>query len=232
MYGSFYISMKCILFFMRKMIMDFKPGKMIYALQVGDLFKHIEHFEMLEMLRLDMEKGVKVLLGELTLKKGSTFKDIKWPRNVEYTILKEDGNKFIIIFTGRAPNRKWMKMANKFKVDVIWTTPTFWHGDKMTLSCIGEEDQLKKIQKVMGLFGKISNIRYHKAVYEEHNLLSVLTDKQREILLAAKKHGYYDYPRKIDTAGLAEKVGVSKATVVEHLRKAEGRLMGNILAGY
>jgi predicted DNA binding protein len=102
----------------------------------------------------------------------------------------------------------------------------------MTLSCIGEEDQLKKIQKVMGLFGKISNIRYHKAVYEEHNLLSVLTDKQREILLAAKKHGYYDYPRKIDTAGLAEKVGVSKATVVEHLRKAEGRLMGNILAGY
>ena len=84
----------------------------------------------------------------------------------------------------------------------------------------------------MGLFGKVYNIRYHKAVYQEHNMLSVLTDKQREIILAAKREGYYDYPRKINTKELAEKVGVSKATVVEHLRKAEGRLMANILAGY
>ena len=62
-------------------------------------------------------------------------------------------------------------------------------------------------------------------------MLSVLTDKQREIIIAAKHSGYYDYPRKIDAGGLAAKMGASKATVVEHLRKAEGRLMGNILAG-
>ncbi len=216
---------------MRKMIFDFEPGLMVRKLQ-HNLLDHIENFEMLEMLRLDLEKGVKVLLGEMTLKEGSKLGDIKWPKNVEYTILKEDGNKYIIIFTGRAPTRKWMILANKFKADVIWTTPTYWKGNRMTLSCIGGEEELKKVKKVMGFFGKVKNIRYHKAVYQEHNILSILTDKQKEIIIAAKKHGYYDYPRKIDTAGLAAKVGISKATVVEHLRKAEGRLMGNILAGY
>jgi hypothetical protein len=231
MNGSFYISLKCIMEIMRKMIMDFEPGLMVRKLQ-GNLLDDIVKFEMLEMLRLDLEKGVKVLLGEITLRKGLTIEDIKWPRNVEFTVLKEDGRKYVVIFTGRAPNRKWMKLANRFQGDVIWTTPTLWKEKRMTLSCIGEEEELKKIKKAMNLFGKISNIRYHKAVYQEHNMLSVLTDKQREIIIAAKHSGYYDYPRKIDAKGLAKKVGVSKATVVEHLRKAEGRLMANILAGY
>ncbi len=100
------------------------------------------------------------------------------------------------------------------------------------MSVIGAEDELKKVLRALKLMGKVNNIRYQKPVYQEHNVLSVLTDKQKEIIIAAKKYGYYDYPRKIDAGKLAEKVGVSKATVVEHLRKAEGRLMGNILAGY
>ncbi len=216
---------------MRKMIMDFKPGKMVMAIQ-HNMFEHIEYFEMLEMLRLDMDKGVKVLLGEITLKEGSTFEDIKWPKNVTYTVLKEDGRKYIIIFTGRAPNRKWKALASQFKVDVIWTNPTFWKGDTMTLSCIGEEGELKKIKKAMGLFGKINNVRYHKAVYEEHNILSVLTDKQKEVILAAKHNGYYEYPRKANTQEIADEVGLTKATTVEHLRKAEVRLMAHLLAGY
>ena len=194
--------------------------------------KHVEHFEMLEMLRLDIEKGVKVLLGEMLLKDGSKLPDIKLPKRSEFTVLKEDGRKYILLITGRAPNWKFLKIFNKFQADVIWTTPTFWNNEQMTMSVIGDENELKKVLKALKLVGKVSNIRYHKAVYQEHNALSVLTYKQKEIILAAKKFGYYDYPRKIDAGGLAEKVGVSKATVVEHLRKAEGRLMGNILAGY
>jgi predicted DNA binding protein len=187
---------------------------------------------MLELLRMDFEKGVKVVLLEVTLFSGVTLEDIKWPKNVKVTVLTQVGEKYIMIFTFKAPNRLFKKLISKSQADVIWTTPTKYKDGKGTLACIGNEDELKKILKGMKLFGKVKNVSYHRAVYQEHNILSVLTDKQKEILLAAKKLGYYDYPRKIDTAGLAAKVGISKATVVEHLRKAEGRLMGNILAGY
>ena len=37
-----------------------------------------------------------------------------------------------------------------------------------------------------------------------------LTDKQRKILVAANKNGYYKYPRKINSQKLSEIVGLSK----------------------
>ena len=222
---------------MRKMIVDVKPGKIWMKLAgVGDIMDHIEHFEMLEMLRLDFEKGVKVVLGEITLKRGSHLDDIKWPKTVTCTILKKDGERYIAIVMVKAPNKKILDIYNKFQSDVIWTTPTYWTarkaGLKVTISCIGEEKELKKLIKTVKLIGTVENVRFHRAVYQEHNVLSVLTDKQREIIIAAKRSGYYEYPRKIDARGLADTVGVSKATAIEHLRKAEGRLMSNILAGY
>ena len=222
---------------MRKMIFDVKPGKIWMKLAgAGGIMDHIEHFEMLEMLRLDFEKGVKVVLGEITLKRGSRLDDITWPKTVTYNILKEDGDRYIVIVMVKAPNKKLLGIFNKFQSDVIWTTPTYWTtlktGLKMTISCIGEEKELKKIIRTVKLMGTVGNVRFHKAVYQEHNVLSVLTDKQREIIIAAKRSGYYEYPRKIDAGGLANTVGVTKATAIEHLRKAEGRLMASILAGY
>jgi hypothetical protein len=216
---------------MRKIILELEPGRIIKTLQ-GNMMEHIESFELLELLRMDYEKGVKVILLEITLKSGLKFEDIKWPKNFTPTILGHKEDKYIVIASIRAPNKFFKKLFNKAKTDLIWTTPSHWRNGKMTLSCIGEEDELKKIVKILKVFSKVNKISYHRPVYQEHNVLSVLTDKQKEIIIAAKKLGYYDYPRKIDAGGLADKVGVSKATVVEHLRKAEGRLMGNILAGY
>lgn len=216
---------------MRKMILEFEPGLILRKLQ-GNMLSHIEGFELLELLKMDFEKGVKVMLLELTLRPGSKIEDIKWPKNFKVTVLGQNEEKYIIIISAQAPNRLFKKLINKAKTDVIWTTPTNYRNGITTFSCIGEANELQKVLKGLKLFGTVSNISYHRPVYQEHNVLSVLTDKQKEIIIAAKKYGYYDYPRKIDAGKLAEKVGVSKATVVEHLRKAEGRLMGNILAGY
>jgi predicted DNA binding protein len=52
-----------------------------------------------------------------------------------------------------------------------------------------------------------------------------LTKRQEEILKAALRFGYYDLPRRITTAALAVKMNLSPATVAEHLRKVENKIL-------
>lgn len=56
-------------------------------------------------------------------------------------------------------------------------------------------------------------------------LTSLLTDRQREILEMAVEAGYYEEPRQVTYDDLAERLGRSPATVGEHLRKIEGKIL-------
>ena len=53
-----------------------------------------------------------------------------------------------------------------------------------------------------------------------------LTARQREALQVARQQGYYEWPREVSATELATDLGVSKATFLEHLRKAEATLLG------
>ncbi len=58
---------------------------------------------------------------------------------------------------------------------------------------------------------------------------SPLTARQREVATEALARGYYDWPRKITNERLAEELGISRATLHEHLRKAERTLLSSAL---
>jgi predicted DNA binding protein len=60
---------------------------------------------------------------------------------------------------------------------------------------------------------------------------SLLTDRQRELLDAAVREGYFTVPRDCTLAELAETVGVDKSTASTVLRRAEGRLVKWYLSG-
>ena len=102
----------------------------------------------------------------------------------------------------------------------------------MIVSVTGNEENLKKIHELFKKVGTVNKISFVKSLYNEQTILSCLTDRQKEILIAAKKNGYYNYPRKINSQQLSEKIGLSKPTVVQHLRKAEERIIYNLLTGY
>jgi predicted DNA binding protein len=55
-----------------------------------------------------------------------------------------------------------------------------------------------------------------------------LTTRQREAFVLARDRGYYDYPRGTTTRALAAELGISKTTYLEHLRKAEAKLLRSI----
>jgi predicted DNA binding protein len=53
-----------------------------------------------------------------------------------------------------------------------------------------------------------------------------LSERQREVFELARKRNYYSWPREVSAAELADEVGVSKPTFLEHLRKAEAKVLG------
>lgn len=54
-----------------------------------------------------------------------------------------------------------------------------------------------------------------------------LTDRQRVVLEAGVREGYYDYPRRITLTQLAEKLGIAKSTLSETLMMVERQIVGN-----
>ena len=60
----------------------------------------------------------------------------------------------------------------------------------------------------------------------ESDVFDTLTARQQEVLDAAIRRGYYEDPREATHEDLAADLGVSPATVGEHLRRIERRVFG------
>ncbi|WP_137285818.1 helix-turn-helix domain-containing protein [Halorussus salinisoli] len=55
--------------------------------------------------------------------------------------------------------------------------------------------------------------------------LDLLTPAQRDVFELAREAGYYEWPRQTTTRELADELDISKATMLEHLQKAESKLL-------
>ncbi|KAB1188738.1 MULTISPECIES: helix-turn-helix domain-containing protein [Haloferax] len=60
---------------------------------------------------------------------------------------------------------------------------------------------------------------------EREQRLDTLTQSQRQAFELAREEGYYRWPREVSTRELASMLDISKTTLLEHLRKAESKLL-------
>ncbi|ERH06062.1 MAG: response regulator containing CheY-like receiver, AAA-type ATPase, and DNA-binding domain protein [Halonotius sp. J07HN4] len=60
-------------------------------------------------------------------------------------------------------------------------------------------------------------------------LLEPLTTRQREILSQAYYDGYFEEPREINATELADRLGIARATLTQHLRTAQRKLFESIV---
>jgi predicted DNA binding protein len=196
-------------------------------------YEKIESIRLLKLLKLNFEKGIILAVYEILIKRGYNIDDVKLPIEVEiFDILASKENKFTCFVKTHYRDTSIKNMLKEFDLDLIWSALRIEPKKKVTISVIGENQNLSKFLEIIKKYGEIQKINLKKAVYEEHQAFWTLTNKQREIILFAKKNGYYNYPREINSYQLSEKVGISKATIIEHLRKAENRLISQILVGY
>ncbi len=228
---GFFIYIQTYSQIMRKAIIEIIPNTLLRKM-TGKIYDSIDSIEGRELIRLDFERTTKMVITDLVMKPGHSLDEVKWPKGVEImNVLKVDGNRSTVLMRSKAPG----KMAGMFKLfdlNLIYDMPFKATKDSIKFSAIGDNEPLNKLIKLIGFMGKVEEVSFTRATFSEHDLLKVLTNKQRNIIIKAKQSGYYEYPRKTNAQELSEKLGISKATTIEHLRKAEMRLMNDLLGGY
>ncbi len=216
---------------MRKLTLEFTPNEATRKAQAS-LFETVRSYEVLAELKVAPEKGMCVDLIECELQEHLSIDDLQSIGKMEIlNILKSQDHRHtcLVKYIEAETSREVFK---EFDLDLIFVPPSRVSEDRYVTTCIGDDESLRKYIELTGRHvGRVEKVAIRRAVYERGELLSILTDRQREVLVTAHQHGYYAYPRKIGSARLAEKVGISKPTLVQHLRKAEGRLFDEILAG-
>lgn len=71
----------------------------------------------------------------------------------------------------------------------------------------------------------VTSIQSSNTLREPNRRLDTLSERQREVFERARERGYYEWPRAVSTRELAADSGVSKTTLLEHLRTAESKLL-------
>jgi len=151
--------------------------------------------------------------------------------NIETLYVEKDGS-LVVFIEGRSCVPQPPKDMEIPKM-LMTHPPDFLDVDRMKVELVGKEDE---ISKFLQYTAKLSNDSFKilgltSIDTKGESLLSKLTGRQRQILLTGYALGYYDVPRRISSDDLSRHLNVDKSTVVEHLRKAERKLIGSIIAG-
>ena len=107
---------------------------------------------------------------------------------------------------------------NCFVLDAV----SFKEGSEIWTVGSDDRENISKLYNGLQNLGKVELVSINKTAIE-----SKLTNQQRDIVNLAKELGYYDWPRKISVTKLAKYYGLSKSTFIEHLRKAECKILLN-----
>jgi hypothetical protein len=219
---------------MRRITMEFdyqKAWKWIF----GSNSEKVEVLEALRCFKCDTQglaiicrirlKDRKITIQDLLMGKGLLT-------NIELLYKEKDGS-LVVFIEGRSCVPKPPKDIKQPKM-LMTRPPDFLEVDRMKVEMIGKEDEIKKLLHYTNKWGDNSfEILGLTSIDTKggESLLSKLTTRQRQTLLTAYTLGYYDVPRRISSDDLARHLDVDKSTTVEHLRKAERKLIGSIVAG-
>jgi hypothetical protein len=150
--------------------------------------------------------------------------------NIEVLYKEKDGSQVVFI-EGKLCIPQLPKGARLPKL-LVARPPDFLDVDRMKVEVVGKETDVKEILQNASTWSNTYKILGLTSLdKKEESLLSRLSIKQRQALLTAFALGYYDVPRRISSEELSHHLNADKSTIVEHLRKAEKKLIDGIITG-
>jgi predicted DNA binding protein len=214
---------------MRRLILEISEKELIKAgIELPPLAK-IKSLELLYFLRQDAEEFAAITRIQF---KDNTNNLEELPKSellIDAQIIEREKSGAYIAFIRSGPSLS--SVLNYIGIEGGYLFPPIGIGDgKVKFSFLGSEQQIKEFMEKIDAIGiKYRIVLLADADFSPVSVLNQLTQKQRDVLIAAYKFGYYDIPRKINSDQLAKKLGLVNSTVVEHLRKAEQRLITHML---
>lgn len=184
-----------------------------------------ERFEIIGPFNFTKESHTEVC--HITLKDGATIDTVRNEYITDTIALSRDGNDYTFLMKGRI-SEAIADFIARFDLKIDY--PIVFDSSSCQFGVVGSSGELQNIvnaAKEREWDMEIVTIHDYQPLVS--GLLHELTEKQREILKTAYRYGYFDHPRKIDAGKLAEKMGIHKTTLLEHMHKAEKRLIGRIL---
>ncbi len=186
----------------------------------------IEKFEIISMFNLT--PSVFTEICEITFQDGVDIED--WIRKndiVELNVMRHSGRKYTCFIKGKIIVDKISGFIEDFEIKLDF--PIIVDRNSCRFSLVGKRDELYNIVKKAKEDWKMEVLSFEKYHPAAKNMLDSLTVKQKEVLKQAYLSGYFSYPRKINPQKLADKMGINKATLLEHLRKAEDKILHRII---
>jgi len=216
---------------MRTLTLELEPFETVKE-EMAETFAQVRSYSILETLKMDYQEGICIEIIELTLKEGASIHDIRTVGNMEIlSVLKSIDSKHTCLIRYTEPEESKGQFQES-DLGLIHTIPTIVSPEKFIISMMGEQKNLSDFVEMIRNAGTILKMSFRRAAYQKADILAVLTDKQREVMVAAFQNGYYDFPKRISSKELCRKVSISKPTLLQHMRKAEGRILKEIMTGY
>jgi hypothetical protein len=215
---------------MRRLILEVSEKELSKIGIQMPVFDKIKSLELLYFLRQDQEEFAAI--SHVEFKNPATKVDELRSNGflVEAQVLEQQKDGAYTVFMRGGPSLS--SVLKSIDVESGYLFPPIGISDgKIRISFLGNEAQVREfLEKVDAaqIHYKVVMLTY--ADFSPLSPLNQLTEKQREVLLAAYKNGYYDIPRRISTRQLSKKVGIGDSTLAEHLRKAERQLLVSLLS--
>ncbi|WP_442919431.1 hypothetical protein [Methanoculleus sp.] len=143
---------------------------------VNDLLDRVEFVKVLELLKMNFERGEETVVAEITMKAGYTANDLEFPEILgSLEVLKADGRSRTCLVRYAIRDEFLLEKMREFDLDVIWASPIYKSRDLFIHTCIGDAENLNKILRLMATYGEVRNVIFEEASFSGNDPLSRLT---------------------------------------------------------
>jgi hypothetical protein len=220
----------------RRLVVEVYGPELADTIERSPGLRQVRAFEVLQLLRYDAYEFVGICRIELKEPNSRFLEAFRQdPATSELAVLhREDDGSFVVLLK-RRPAAGPVRPRLIFGGEVTrpgsgyLLAPLGYRNGRLRYSFLGNERQIREILGKAGFSG----YRYRVVSLKEARFfaspLDQLTRRQRLVLETAYQLGWYDVPRRVSSATVAKRLDLRAGTVVEHLRKAERRLLVGML---